>query len=259
MKKELENQHDNGTREFLGRLEDAGRIVFFTGAGISTESGVPDYRSPKGIWTRYEPVYYQDFVSSHTARQRYWKMKSETHALYRNVTPNITHRQIATLVKTGKVLGVITQNVDGLHRESGVTDRHLIELHGTDRLVNCLDCNFTDAIDAYFERLGDPPSPPRCPHCEGFLKPATISFGQMLRTVDLDRALAWSARADLFVVMGSSLQVQPAARFPVIAKDHGAFLAIINRNYTPLDMMADFVFNGEMKDFWNVFKGASPL
>jgi len=238
-------------KSFIKKIKLSTKIVFFTGAGISTESGVPDYRSPNGIWSKYEPVYYQDFVSNQEDRIRYWAMKKETHELYKKVKPNIAHTKIAELEKSGQIVGVITQNVDGLHRLAGTSHEKLVEIHGTDRKVKCISCGLTDDADPYFKALTNPPQPPTCPKCKGYLKPATISFGQNLDPTTMDRAENWAKDCDLFIVVGSSLQVQPAASYPIIAKDHGAFLAIINREYTPQDVLANFVYTGEIGEFFN--------
>ena len=236
--------------EFAGQLRKSRNVVFFTGAGISTESGVPDFRSPGGVWTKYQPVYFQDFISDEAARVRHWKLKKETYELYKNVKPNIAHIAIAEFEKRGKLLGLITQNVDGLHSAAGVSKDKLVELHGTDRRVSCLDCQKDFPAAAIYENLGDDFTPPTCDACGGFLKSATISFGQSMPIEAMKQAEVWSERAELFIVLGSSLQVQPAASFPVIAKRRGSFLAIVNRDETPLDDLADFNHRGSIGDFF---------
>ena len=236
--------------DFAGRLRESRDVVFFTGAGISTESGVPDFRSPGGVWTRYQPVYFQDFISSEPARVRHWKLKKETYDLYKNVKPNIAHCAISEFEKRGKLLGLITQNVDGLHSLAGVSDEKLVEIHGTDRRVRCLDCQKDFDPGAIYESLGDDFSSPRCDVCGGLLKSATISFGQSMPADAMNQAQAWSEQAEVFIVLGSSLQVQPAASFPVIAKRRGSLLAIINRDETPLDDLADFNHRGSIGGFF---------
>ncbi len=235
--------------EFAARLRGSRDIVFFTGAGVSTESGVPDFRSPGGVWTRHQPVYFQDFISSEAARVRHWKLKKETYELYKNVRPNIAHFAIGDFEKRGQLLGLITQNVDGLHSLAGVSGEKLVELHGTDRLVRCLDCQKEFEAAAIYERLGDEFTPPVCDGCGGFLKSATISFGQSMPADAMEQATTWSEHAEFFIVLGSSLQVQPAASFPVVAKRHGSLLAIINRDETPLDHLADFNHHGSIGEF----------
>lgn len=240
--------------EFSARLRGCRDIVFFTGAGISTESGVPDFRSPGGIWTRYQPVYFEEFLNSEEARIRYWKMKKETHELYKNVKPNIGHYSIAAFEKREQLLGLITQNVDGLHSLAGVSEEKIVELHGTDRKITCLQCGKEFDAEPIYARLPEPPAP--CDTCGGPLKPATISFGQPMPVEAMRRAQEWSQAAKIFIVVGSSLVVQPAASFPVIAKQGGAMLAIINRDPTPLDPLAEFNFRGAIGDF---FRQLNPL
>lgn len=236
---------------FATKIRECRDIVFFTGAGISTESGVPDFRSPGGIWTKYTPVYFDEFTSSEEARMRYWKMKRETHGLYKNVQPNIGHYAIRTFEERGQLLGLITQNVDGLHGIAGVSKEKIVELHGTDRQVVCLSCGkLFPGEDIYRTLVGDF-TPPVCDQCGGILKPATVSFGQQMPAEAMRRAQELSQSAELFIVVGSSLQVQPAASFPVLAKQSGAFLAIINRDPTPLDSLAGYNHRGAIGEFFN--------
>src|SRR5262245_31005844 len=225
-------------------------LVFFTGAGISTESGVPDFRSPGGIWTRYQPVYFAEFMTSEEARIRQWQMKKETHELYKNVKPNAGHYAIAQFDKRGQLLGLITQNIDGLHGIAGVSPDKIVELHGTDRKVVCLKCSKTFDPEPIYERLEGNFTPPTCDACGGFLKAATVSFGQAMPVEAMSRANELSAAAEIFIVLGSSLVVHPAASFPVIAKENGAFLAIVNRDPTPLDDLADYRYQGEIGGFF---------
>ena len=242
--------------EFAARLRRSNSIVFFTGAGISTESGVPDFRSPGGIWTQYQPVLFQDFLASEAARIQHWRLKKATYELFKTVQPNIAHTVIREYEKCGQLLGLITQNIDGLHKIAGISNEKLVELHGTDRLVTCLQCGKAYAPAEIYENLPENFSPPACADCGGFLKSANVSFGQSMPTAAMQRAQAWSEQAEVFVVVGSSLQVQPAASFPVIAKRTGALLAIINRDPTPLDNIADFVHNGAIGEF---FRQLQPL
>lgn len=236
---------------FATKIKECRDIVFFTGAGISTESGVPDFRSPGGIWTKYTPVYFDEFTSSEEARLRYWRMKRETHGLYKNVQPNIGHYAIRTFEERGQLLGLITQNIDGLHGLAGVSKEKIVELHGTDRQVVCLSCGkLFPGEDIYRTLVGDF-TPPVCGQCGGILKPATVSFGQAMPVEAMQRAQKLSESAEIFIVVGSSLQVQPAASFPVLAKQSGAFLAIINRDPTPLDSLADYNHRGAIGEFFN--------
>jgi NAD-dependent deacetylase len=236
--------------EFAARLRRSGDIVFFTGAGISTESGVPDFRSPGGIWTKYQPVYFQDFVTSEAARIHHWQLKKATYELYKKVQPNIGHYSIRDFEKRGQLLGLITQNIDGLHGIAGVSDERIVELHGTDRLVTCLQCGKIFEPASVYETLGDDFAAPTCDACGGLLKSANVSFGQQMPAAVMKRAQVWSEQAEVFIVIGSSLQVQPAASFPVIAKRNGALLAIVNRDETPLNDLADFVYSGGIGEFF---------
>jgi NAD-dependent deacetylase len=242
--------------EVAARLRKSRDIVFFTGAGISTESGVPDFRSPGGVWTKYQPVYFDEFMSSEAARIRHWKLKKEIHDLYKKVKPNIGHHAIRELERRDQLLGLITQNIDGLHSLAGVSDERLVELHGTDRFVKCLNCEKVFDPDAIYQTIIGDFKAPTCDVCGGFLKSATISFGQQMPAQAMQRAQAWSEAAEIFMVIGSSLQVQPAASFPVIAKRSGALLAIINRDETLLDDMADFNYRGGIGEF---FTKLNPL
>lgn len=237
-------------QEFAERLRKSKNIVFFTGAGISTESGVPDFRSPGGIWTKYKPVYFDDFLASHEARIRYWKMKGETLELYKGVKPNIGHFSIKAFEERDQLLGLITQNVDGLHRISGVSEERMVELHGTDRKIACLACGREFDPEPVYRRIAQDPTPPVCESCGGYLKPSTISFGQPMPVEAMRRAQAICEKAEIFIVVGSSLVVQPAASFPVLAKQSGALLAIVNRDPTPLDGLADFIYRGAIGEFF---------
>ena len=242
--------------DFAAKIRRRRDIVFFTGAGISTESGVPDFRSPGGIWTKYTPVYFDEFVGSEEARRRYWTMKKETHALYKNVEPNLGHYSIAAFEKRDRLLGLVTQNVDGLHAIAGVSPEKMVELHGTDRKITCLGCGKEFASEPIYLRLEENIFPAPCDACGGLLKPATISFGQPMPEAAMRRAQEWSEAAEIFIVIGSSLAVQPAASFPVVAKRAGALLAIVNREPTPLDDLADCHFRGASGNF---FAELNPL
>jgi NAD-dependent deacetylase len=236
--------------EFTARLQQSRSLVFFTGAGISTESGVPDFRSPGGVWTKYQPVLFQDFLASEPARVQHWQLKKATYELFKMVKPNPAHYAIYDFERRGQLLGLITQNIDGLHKLAGTADERLVELHGTDRLVTCLNCGAAYQPANVYETWHEKLPTPTCESCGGFLKSANISFGQSMPVEAMRRAQAWSERADIFVVVGSSLQVQPAASFPVIAKRSGALLAIVNRDPTPIDDLADFVHNGAIGEFF---------
>ena len=236
-------------QEFAAKLRESHEIVVFTGAGISTESGIPDFRSPGGLWTRYRPVTFQEYMSTESARIEAWKRRLETYEAHKNAKPNIGHYFIQSLDQRGKLIGLITQNVDGLHSETGLADEKIVELHGTNRKVICLKCNKFFDPDEVIKRLVGDFSSPKCDACGGILKAATISFGQAMPQEAMRRAQGWTEQAAVFMVMGSSLQVQPAASFPVFAKRNGALLAIINREPTPLDEYAEFVHHGAIGEF----------
>ena len=220
--------------QLVTHLRASRRILVFTGAGVSTASGIPDFRGPSGVWTRRRPVLYEDFLASETARIEYWDFKLESWGIYQRARPNAVHHAIVALERAGKIVSVVTQNVDGLHRRAGTSPDLLIELHGTDLLVKCLQCEATSDPAAHFEAFKATKRPPRCA-CGGLLKPATISFGQPLRTTDLERAAAAAARADLVLALGSTLSVHPAASIPLIAVERGTPYIIINQGATDHD------------------------
>ncbi len=220
-------------------LVEARPAVAFTGAGISTESGVPDFRSPGGVWSKSQPVMYDQFLASPAARQEYWRQKAIAHHDFATAEPNAAHTTLAGWEARGLLRGVITQNIDGLHQMAG--SRHVLELHGTARQIACLACGarqVADPLVAQFERTGEVPP---CPLCGGLLKHATISFGQQLPTDVLEESSAWARECQLLLALGSSLVVHPAAGIPQLAKQAGARLVIINRDPTPLDPLADLV------------------
>jgi NAD-dependent deacetylase len=234
---------DQQTAELARTIDAARRAVVFTGAGISTESGIPDFRSPGGIWTRMAPIDFSDFLASEEARRETWRRRFAMEDTFREARPNRGHRAVAELVRRGKVASVITQNIDGLHQAAGVPDDRVVELHGNTTYAHCLDCRSRyelAPLRAAFERDGDAPI---CDDCGGFVKTATISFGQAMPIEAMRRAETETLAADLFIVAGSSLVVYPAAGFPELAKRNGASLVIINREPTGLDRIADLVLN----------------
>jgi NAD-dependent deacetylase len=239
--------------EFAAEIRASNEIVVFTGAGISTESGIPDFRSPGGIWTRYKPITFQEYVASEHARVEAWKRRLESHTTTRNAKPNIGHYFVNSLNVKEKLIGLITQNVDGLHSESGLPGDKIVELHGSNRKVICLSCGKEFEPDAIIKTLVGDFSSPKCDTCGGVLKSATVSFGQAMPQDAMQKAEEWTSKAEIFVVMGSSLQVHPAAAFPVIAKRNGALLAIINREAGPLDQVADYVHHGAIGEFCENF------
>lgn len=224
----------------------ASRIVAFTGAGISTESGIADFRSPGGMWSKYKPVPFDDFLRSDDSRREAWRRKFATREAIEQAAPNRGHRAIAALAAKGKLISVITQNIDGLHQLSGLGDDLVIELHGNTTYALCLDCNKRHELDAIWKAFEIDETPPLCNRCGGFVKTATISFGQSMPEAEMQRAEAATLACDLFLAIGSSLTVQPAAMFPLIAKQNGADLVILNRESTELDGYADLVLNREI-------------
>ncbi|MEP7339982.1 MAG: Sir2 family NAD-dependent protein deacetylase [Acidobacteriota bacterium] len=220
------------------------RIVGFTGAGISTESGIPDFRSPNGIWANNRMIEYGEFVSSRAGRVEYWRQKVAMWPEMRGAQPNAGHRAFAELERQGRLRAMITQNIDGLHQRAGNTD--VIELHGTTVECECLTCGARISMDAAVERVQAGDVAPECDGCGGLLKPATISFGQSMPALAMKSAVEACQDYDVFLAVGSSLVVYPAASLPELAKQSGAALVIINRTPTPLDEIADLVVNEEI-------------
>jgi len=218
--------------------------VAFTGAGVSTESGIPDFRSPGGVWATSQPVYFDEYLRSPAAREEYWRQKAETHVGFMAAQPNVTHTTLAEWEAAGTIRGVITQNIDGLHQIAG--SRQVLELHGTARFVDCLDCGERHEADAMVTLFNEAGTVPACVRCGGVTKHATISFGQTLPADVLRASASWAGESDVFVVLGSSLVVEPAASLPRIAKERGAKLVIINRDRTPLDSWADMVIHAAL-------------
>ena len=235
--------------DFSEKIRESEEIVVFTGAGISTESGIPDFRSPGGVWTRYRPVTFQEYMSSEASRIEAWKRRLDGWEQYKNAKPNIGHYFVHSLDAKGKLVGLITQNVDGLHSKAGLPDEKIVELHGSNRKVICLQCDREFDPDEIIKQLVGDFASPKCDVCGGILKSATVSFGQAMPENAMRLAQEWTEQAEVFIVMGSSLQVQPAASFPVVAKRNGALLAIINREAGPLDDTADFVHHSAIGEF----------
>ncbi|MBM0107420.1 Sir2 family NAD-dependent protein deacetylase [Steroidobacter sp. S1-65] len=224
------------------------RILVFSGAGISTESGIPDFRSPGGVWSKMQPIYFQDFVASESVRREAWRRRFSNADGWVGARPNRGHYAVAELIRSGRARAVVTQNVDNLHQESGVPEEQVIELHGNSTYAKCLKCQtrleLVD-IEREFQESG---TVGPCKHCGGIVKSATISFGQQMPELPMRRAHAETQACDLFLVLGSSLSVFPAADFPVRAKQRGATLVIINRDPTPLDGIADLVIHDGIGD-----------
>ena len=227
-------------------IENARRAVVFTGAGISTESGIPDFRSPGGMWSRRRPVDFRDFVASESARREAWSQRVESHRTMAHAEPNHGHRAVASLVHRGIVSAVITQNIDGLHQISGVPEGRVIELHGNSTYAKCIECDAPYPLEPILQAYARDGALPMCERCGGHVKTATISFGQAMPEAAMRRAEAATAECDLFLAIGSSLVVYPAAGFPIHAKRLGATLVILNRDPTELDDLADLVLNREI-------------
>jgi len=209
-------------------------LLIFTGAGISTESGIPDYRGPDGVWNTRRPVFYQDFMDRPEARVEYWRQKADDRDAFGSARPNRVHEAIVTLENAGIVGMVVTQNVDGLHRIAGTPDERLVEIHGTNGLVECQSCGVRSDPEPHFRLFVETGVPPTCT-CGGYLKPATISFGQQLRTADIIRSFEAAKHADVVIALGSTLSVTPAADVPMEAARYGAAYAIVNRGATEHD------------------------
>ncbi len=233
----LAEQIDQG-RALLGR---ANRIVAFCGAGISTESGLADFRSKGGLWDRYRVVTFQEFLASHENRVEYWSMRRELIPGLLNARPNPAHFALAKLEADGRLDYVITQNIDGLQQAAG--SRRVIELHGTNLTASCLTCSRQWPITEIQQRLETGDLDPHCEECHGLIKPDTVSFGQSMPAEAMDQAYQAAASCDLLLMIGSSLEVQPANQFPLIAHQAGASLIFINRAATPYDHLAAICFN----------------
>ncbi|HEX3595873.1 MAG TPA: Sir2 family NAD-dependent protein deacetylase [Polyangiaceae bacterium] len=235
----------DGAEQLRRYFDEARCAVVFTGAGLSTDSGIPDFRSPGGIWTKYRPIDFEEFMASDEARRESWRRRFGAGEVLDTALPNLGHTAVAELVRRGRVTTVITQNIDGLHQASGVPDDQVIELHGNTTYATCLTCAKRYELTHVRARFDATASAPQC-DCGGFIKTATISFGQAMPEEALRRAKVATLESDLFVVLGSSLVVYPAAAFPAVAKKSGARLVIVNRDPTELDGLADLVLRAEL-------------
>lgn len=248
---------DPVVNRFRELMNDASNVVFFTGAGISTESGIPDFRSPGGVWSRTTPVEFDDFVNSEDERRRAWQQKFDMHADMSAAEPNSGHLAIARMFADGRASALITQNIDGLHQRSGVPAQSIIELHGNGTYATCLDCSERHELEPILAAFGQDGTLPQCRTCGGLVKTATISFGQAMPVQAMVDAEAAAKQCDLFVAVGSSLRVFPAAGFPLLAKQHGAGLVILNREPTDMDAHADLVVNREIGATLNAVVGSN--
>lgn len=215
-------------------LRDADRILVFTGAGVSTGSGIRDFRGPTGVWRERQPVYFDDFMSSEAARIEYWDQKCEAWPSFRDARPNAVHTTVADLERADKLVMVITQNIDGLHGRAGTSTDRLVEIHGTNTAIECMSCHARSDPAVHVKSFTETREPPVC-GCGGYLKPATISFGQSLEPDDLERAADAVRQTDLVVALGSTLSVYPAAGFPLAAAERGVPYVVVNRGATDHD------------------------
>ena len=233
--------------QVLSKVEElvsrSSRILCFTGAGVSTNSKIPDFRGPNGLYKNRSPTYFSEFVSSEDARIDYWTFKLEGHALFRDAQPNATHLAIAELERAGRLEAVVTQNVDGLHRAAGSSAERLVELHGTNAEGKCIACAKREPIAACFERFRADGAPPRCLDCGELMQPAVVMFGQALEPETLRRANAAAERADLVLALGSSLTVTPAANVPLVAVRRRVPYVVVNRGATPHDELCTLKLN----------------
>ncbi len=238
---------ETATRRLGELIDEAERVVPFTGAGISTESGIPDFRSPGGLWTNTQPIPFDRFLASREMRDEAWRRRFAMEKYFAQAKPTRGHRALAALYRRGKSPGVITQNIDNLHQAAGIAPDDVIELHGNTTFATCLDCNRRyelDVVKSQFDAAGHAPD---C-ECGGFIKSATVSFGQSMPQEAMRRAHEWSDDCDLFIAIGSSLVVWPAAGFPLQAKKSGARLVIVNREPTEFDSIADLVIRQDIGD-----------
>jgi NAD-dependent deacetylase len=233
---------DTAIARLTDLVHEAATIVPFTGAGISTECGIPDFRSPGGLWTKNKPIQFDEFLASQEARNESWRRRFAMEEHFGAARPGRGHLALASLYRAGKVPGVVTQNIDNLHQASGIAPADVIELHGNTTFAHCLDCGARYELDWVRQRMdAGNGCAPDCPDCGGFIKTATVSFGQAMPDAAMQRAQDLSRSCDLFLAIGSSLVVWPAAGFPLLAKRHGARLVIINREPTEFDAIADLV------------------
>lgn len=233
----------------VGLLQQAERVFVFTGAGISTRSNIPDFRGPQGVYKDRAPVYFQEFIASDASRRDYWRFKSEGYSAFRDAQPNAAHHALVTLETLGKLTLVATQNVDGLHQAAGTSQECLVELHGSNRRVECVECRLEEAPERCMQEFAATGAPPKCPACGGWMKPAVVMFGQGLDLDRLRKAQAASRAADLVLSLGSSLIVTPACDVPLAGVQAGAKYVIINQGETPQDRLATLRIEGDVVDY----------
>jgi len=238
-------------QELAGLIRSASSVLVFTGAGMSTRSGIPDYRGPQGVWKRRQPVYLQDFLASAESRIEYWDYKLEGWAQFRDARPNPAHEALAELERLGHLDTLVTQNIDGLHVAAGNSEARVVEIHGTNRFITCMTCGRRYENEPVFTAWTADRVVPLCEEegCSGWLKPATISFGQSLDPDILERSFEAARQADLAISIGSSLVVEPAASVPLAAKQKGASYCILNQGETAHDPICDLRIDADAADF----------
>ena len=229
-------------------IEKSKKLVFFTGAGISTNSGIPDFRGPKGVWKTTSPIYFQDFISSKEKRIESWDRKFSNELNINSAKPNSGHLKLAEIMNTKEETHLITQNVDNLHQDSGIGNSKITELHGNATYAKCLDCLKKYDLDSLKKEFLSTREPPVCIECGGMIKTATISFGQAMPEKEMITAQRFAIQSDLFICIGSSLAVFPAADLPLLAKETGANLVIINNEPTQMDHLSDLVINRDISE-----------
>lgn len=229
-------------------IEKSRKLVFFTGAGMSTNSGIPDFRGPKGVWKTSTPIYFQDFMGSRGKRIESWERKFSNELNIDLAKPNSGHLKLAEIMNKKEESHLITQNVDNLHQDSGIDDSKITELHGNATYAKCLDCFKRYELDSLKKEFLETKEPPTCNECEGIIKTATVSFGQAMPEEEMVTAQRVSVQSDLFICLGSSLAVFPAADLPLLAKETGANLIIVNNEPTQMDHLSDLVINRDISE-----------
>ncbi len=238
----------NTFNEIIKSIKQSKQTIILTGAGISTESGLPDFRSDNGFWTKNQPIQFQEFILNEEKQRLSWERNIKLHSLLKKIKPNIGHAFVEKIIKLHDKNLLITQNIDGLHQKSGVPNDKIIEIHGNALQAKCLDCNNEQNILDFHDAIKANNPLPRCSNCSGIVKVATISFGQPMNELDMEKASKISAECDLMIVMGSSLKVMPAGNLPGIAMQSGSKVIILNREKTLYDSGANIVINDELKN-----------
>ena len=237
----------NTFNKIIKLIKASNKTIVLTGAGISTESGLPDFRSKDGFWTKNKPIQFRDYLDDEEKQRLSWSRNIELHKILKEITPNIGHAFVERVINFNKENFLITQNIDGLHQRSGIQEDKIIEIHGTAIKAKCLNCEKKANILDFHAAIKTNNPLPKCLNCNGIIKVATISFGQPMNENDMLKASKISSECELMIVMGSSLSVMPAGQIPNLAIQSGAKLVILNREETIYDAMADIVINDELK------------